>query len=367
MLSSKRIKDIKINSLYTNLAVAIVISVLVASFFVFWHPAPKDDLSRYFAWLDNLRTFDGEVLLRYILSRGEVITMGYAYLIAKTGAYGLFQFLPTFLSLFIVQYMAIDFSKRRNYSMKYAWAAILIFLSLHEIVEMVSSVRSPLAFSIVGLAFYLEFVVKKKHVWWMYIVAFFVHFGSIIPVAIRLVLLFKTKKSRSIAFAVMCLLSVVPVGNAILFFTGSDMLNANLIQINIYKLGSYLSYYAPLSNPYVYKISKVMLLTVFAYIAHKYNPKDRYVTLYLLTSIFTLFSFGHYLLWYRFLDYLLISSPVVMISALSGLRNNRKYFSAAVFILIAFMVVGLYVQSSYFSSDFTVRMPAPGPFEGWAL
>lgn len=349
-----------------HLFIAFLIAVAIASFFYFWHPDAKDDLFRYFAWLDLLRDLHGEEVAEFIASRGELITMIYAYIIAKIGNYGLFQFFPTIISLFIIQYIAIDYVSRNHIRYCYAWFGIFLFFCMYEIFMVASGVRSMLGFAVITLALYREYVVGVRNTWWMYVVAILIHFGMIIPTAVKIVLSLKNKKIRGVVFIIVFLLLLLPSGSWILWLLGNGYGNS-AIAVSLYKLGNYLLPQAPLSLPYIYKIGKLLLIATCLLYVCKKVPSNRYVSYFLVIAILTIPMLDSYFLWYRMLEFLIIASPIVFIELFRNIeaRDDKTFIFV---ILLVFALVGIRVQSTYYVLDeFHLRQQPPMPHQGWRL
>lgn len=344
-----------------NLIVALFLAVLIATVFVFWHPHPKDDLFRYFAWLDILRSNDPMVVLKFILSRGELLITSYFWAIAKTGLYGLLQFFPTIISLFTIQYIAIDYIFRQNKPVHYAWLGIGFFLGCFEIFLIPSGVRSTLAFSLFCLALYREYYLSKPSLW-LYLMTPLIHLGSVILLVVRLMLNAKNCRIYLGLLPLLFVLMVFPGGEFLKILAGDPPVG--FLGTNLYKLGSYLTNDFPISMPYLYKIAKLLIMTVLAgYLAKKTG--DRYIIFYLFLALVALMSIGNYVFWYRLLEVIIIGSPLMIIKLLE-LSKRQFWRNATLFLLLVTALVGLRVQIPYYTTeDFTIKTVMPKNNQGW--
>lgn len=349
-----------------HLCIAMALSACVGIFFYFWHPDAKDDLFRYFAWMDLLRELKGEQLFHFIISRAELVTMAYAYIIAQIGNYGLFQLFPTVAMLFIVQYIAIDYASRKNIHYKYAWAGIAVFFCFYEIFMVVSGVRSPLGYAIITLAIYREYILQKKRAWWLYVLAILIHLGMIIPTMVRLIFSVKNKKAQLVVIGAIFLVLILPVGSAILGLLG-PVHGADAITVSLYKLGNYLLPSFPVSLPYFYKIGKLLIISTLFFYVYRRRPNNKYIAYFSIIALLTYPMLDSYFLWYRMLELLIIASPIVVMESLRVAKVRwRQYVLCSVLIIAA--LVGVRVQSAYFLLDtFKLQAGPMLPRQGWKL
>ncbi|MDO4773837.1 MAG: hypothetical protein Q4A37_01795 [Candidatus Saccharibacteria bacterium] len=349
----------------THLLMAFVLAFCMAYFFIYWHPHPKDDLFRYFAWLDVLRLDNMATVIHFVLSRGEFITMGYYWLIAQTGLYGLLQFFPTLISLFIIQYIAIDYAFRKKRPMWHAWIGIAFFLASYEIFMIPSGLRSTLAFSIFTLALYKDIILQRRSIL-LYLITPFIHLGSFIPLAVRLLI---TIKSVSVYIAlglVAAYFMLYPGGQVIHWLVGGEP--TGFVAVNLYKLGNYLTPLFPVSLPYLYKIGKLVALLAIGLIVYRSKKvQTEYVKLYIVLAGLSLLCLGNYLLWYRLLEIILIGSPVLIIG-LMATDFFRRFSTVVLFVVLMIGAVGVRVQSTYyFLEEFYWRDTIPTHNQGWRL
>lgn len=347
----------------THLVIAFLLAFCVAYFFIFWHPHPKDDLFRQFAWLDILRSDNISTVVGFILSRGELLTMGYYWLVAQTGLYGLLQFFPTLLSLFIIQYIAIDYVRRKNQPMWHAWAGIAFFLAIYEIFMIPAGIRSTLAFSIFTLALYRDVVVGRRNVL-LYAITPFIHLGSLIPLAVRLLIKVKSISIYVIMGLIAAYFMIYPGGQVIHWVVGSEP--SGIVGVNLYKLGNYLTPLFPINLPYMYKIGKLVLLfAIGAVLYRNQKTRDNYTKFYLVLAGLSLLCLGNYLLWYRLLEIIIIGSPILIIRLLAS-DVFRRFSAVILFILFVVGSAGIKVQSTYYSLDeFYWRDTMPFNNQGW--
>ena len=340
----------RLTSYHYSIIAAFILSLSFAVVFLFWHPSPENDLFAYFSWMDIMRALEPDRLWHFIVSRGEFITMGYMYVVAKLGVYGLFQFFPSFLSLFIVQYVTLSYCRIRDLPLKYAWVGIFAFLAMYELFLIPSGVRSTIGFALISLALYLEFVLGKKNARWLYVTATLIHLGMIIPALIRLFMSIPSTKFKRLVIAIVVCLSVLPIGYVLTALTEGS---SDIVSVNLYKLGYYMEYFAPWSGPYVYKIAKAIIMLFVCWRLYKADSADKYGQFYLYAAALTVVLFGHYLLWYRLLELVLIGSPLLFARLVNLVKStgDRALVIGWCGAIVLLTLVGIRIQIVYFESD----------------
>lgn len=335
------------NGKKTNYFIAISVSTLIALYFMYWHPASGYDLYIYFEWLDILRNASISEVFRFIISRGELLIMLYAYIVAKTGIYGLFQFFPTIISLSIISSISIHYAYFKGYKVRYAWYSILITLSLYEIFMIPAGVRSTLAFSIFSLGLYYEYVLKnKKQAMILYLVSPLVHLGSAIMLTVRLVMNVKRTGLRAAIILFLLFFAVFPGGELVKFIVGDSYQSGNILYINLYKLGNYLTPFFPISGPYLFKIAKLFFMLIIL-ISVKKLKIEKYSKFYLYLAILGVTTLGNYLFWYRVLEMVIVGMPIIFIEFINHFYVKKRKLTP-VLLLIVFALVGIRVQSTYY-------------------
>ena len=290
--------------------------------------------------------------------------MGYFFLIAKTGLYGLLQFFPTLISLFIIQYIPIDYVFRNKKPTWYAWVGILFFFSCYEIFMVASGIRSTICFSVFTLALYRHLILHERS-WWLFFITPFIHLGAIIPISILLILKIN-KPSLYISVAlVLFYLLIYPGGQM-----SQTLLNVidekGLIGVNLCKLLNYIRPFFPTSFPYLYKLGKLIALFLLTLFLYK-KTHCQYIKFCLLVASIGVISIGSYFIWYRLLELVLITSPIIIIYALKYVKVHRLFIAALV-AFILFTSVGIRVQLSYYKPElFTwkLKMPTSNQREGF--
>lgn len=349
----------KITLYQKNLLIAFLISLAVAVLFLFWSPSQEYDLFQYFKWMDLARLFRPEETLNFFLSRGEPIFTSYLFMIAKTGLYGFLQFFPTILTIFIIQFIPINYCKRKNISYKLGWFAIFVFFGMYEIFLIPSGIRSSLGFAVFALALYLDLYLKNKKLSTIfYLVSPLIHLGLIIPISIRFLL--KLKLRNILVIAACILLPVLAGAGPFLASMFSGGVYDNIFTANLYKLGNYLTPFAPISFAYFYKILKLLIILFGASFLYVIDKKDLFTKYVFLLAIFTTAFLPVYFMWYRLLELLVILFPILIINYFTLKKINldfRKYIAGLLFIVA---IVGWRVEAPYYlSGNFDINDSVP--------
>lgn len=217
-----------------NYLILYWISLCILSFF--YVPAYEHDLTRLLPDLIAYRKLSLSAAFPKILKTTVPMKNIYFYFISKLQFDG---FLPGisgawfYANCFIVLY---KFSKKYEIDNKNVALSLIFFMIFGQIVEVISGIRSMLAFSIISVCIYTEIIENRSILknMFFYAIAALLHPAGVVLAALRFVIYFFTEKSlRKKAIYTIAILAVVVLA----FIVKKD-----LIEYVIRKSKSYLSH-----------------------------------------------------------------------------------------------------------------------------
>lgn len=363
----------------------IPLSFLMALFwgfagYHFKNPATDPDLVRY---LDMLKLYAGKSLFEsFNLQYENLFAVDvYFHFVSKLNNP---QFLPAFsvfIFYFITFYLLADYKIRTNLTNKTFVFYLVFVLTSINFCSIVNGIRWPLAYIIIFLAVYRELIQGKRDAitLFFYVVPLFLHFSTLIFIALRLGILIKNKK-------LVFLIGASAVSIPTLF----NILNERLSVVNGVVLGQ-LQYFTRRGNMYFqwsdsdggwakivkqstyYRLESyfyyavVALFAIFLYMTYRNDNKKMWEgkNLYVLyLAIVTVVSFtmsGH--TYIRFVTPLIVSMSCVFFPLMKQRIDNNL---GVIFIdmgLVALSCIGLFLNfhllnsmvdlNVYFSDVFT--------------
>ena len=128
-----------------------------------------------------------EIFYKELISTPTPAYLVYVRLIGKIGIKELLPAITAFIYYINVFYVLKKSVIKYNVSNKRAALALLFFMSFGQYVQVISGIRSMLAFSIVVRCIYEEVIEGKKILFniWKYIIAFLLHPVGVVACAIR--------------------------------------------------------------------------------------------------------------------------------------------------------------------------------------
>lgn len=350
-------QKIKINK---NILMSITIAFLAGILSYFWIPTEEHDLYRYYIILDKLNYFNKEDVLKLIFERGEIITMGYFWIISQLGNYQLLQFFPTFIFYIIFSYIILDYSKLNLLDKKKIVFVFIFSFCLYKYISIVSGIRNALSFMIFVLALYFDYKKNKKSLVYkiLYIIPLFIHTSSIILIVLRM---FSFIKNNKLQMMIYFLLTLVLINPLII----SDLINIIKIVVNIEFLdfiqNRILLYYEnivfTLNNQSIYRLFEcILFIIIFIFVGLKNNNIKEFILanfynhFTFIILLFTCLIFKYFSVYMRFIDLSQFLMIPIFIDYLKLPKTNGKYIINI--IIWIFIIGGFRIQIPIFQNMF---------------
>lgn len=184
----------KKNSKIYGVLLALLLALIAYNFI----PKEEQDLYRYYY---EMRLFyshiDFERFLQDIINT-KIIFKFLQFIFAQIGNFNLLPFITTFIGYAITFYIILDYSKIKKIKSYITVWVIIVFICTFYHINFISNLAQFLAITISFLGFYLEFVREKKGiaVKFLYLLPLAIHISTIICLAFRILLCFKSTKIK---------------------------------------------------------------------------------------------------------------------------------------------------------------------------
>lgn len=177
------------------LIIYLIFLFIMAYFYI---PATSADLYRLTNTMKYYASFGISNLPQLLLNSKAPVYVLYSYIIGKLGIDNL---LPAITSLIFYSNIFIIFyksSKKFNLSNKSTAISLLLFMEMGKFLEVISSVRTMLAFSFIALCCYNEFIEKRSIIKdiLFYLIASLIHPAAMVLALIRMVFLLFQKERK---------------------------------------------------------------------------------------------------------------------------------------------------------------------------
>ena len=347
------------------LILAFDFSFALATLAYFWVPSQEYDLSRYYDWMNNMKIFEGEILIDYMFfSRGEPLTMLYFYLVSLSNNYSVVPFFPTLIGYFIMFYIIIDYCQLKKYNNKMTIFLVLVFISLFKYIFLVSGIRSTLAMILCVLALYKEFI-KNNNKWYikvLYFVALGIHNGIIALIFIRVLINFKSILRMKVKTIVITLFIAIAISLIFLVIFSQQIDYLNMIKEKVF---IYIKFETAITLQYFYRCIQLILQAYMLFLVWKnkiydeeYNENmKKYYKFLQILIIMCLMAFAYYNIWIRYLDFMLFMELPIIADLLTSYKNKKnKEYLLLLMILVIFIVGGIRIQIPIFADmDFVLK------------
>lgn len=178
--------------------ILIIYLILLFIMAYFYIPAPTADLYRLRQSLDIYSNYNIEQLSQLLTKSNIPSYILYTYIIAKIGIINLFPAITCLIFYGIVFTILYKSAKKFNLSNKSVSISLLFFMETGKFLEVISGIRTMLAFSIIALCCYNEFIENKsivKDVFY-YLIASFLHPAAMALTIVRFFYLFLKKEKN---------------------------------------------------------------------------------------------------------------------------------------------------------------------------
>ncbi len=194
-----------------------VYALILAIMAFFYKPAETADLYRIYEAMDYFSHMPWEIFYKELLSTPTPAYLVYVRLIGKIGIKEFLPAITAFLYYTNVFYIIKRSAIKYKVSNKGTALVVLFLMSFGQFVQVISGIRSMLAFSIVARCMYEERIENKKVIFniWKYIIAFLLHPVGVVACMIRLlyeVFYYKAKTYIQLIAKIMVIIGIVTLG-----------------------------------------------------------------------------------------------------------------------------------------------------------
>ncbi len=318
----------------------------------FWKPESRFDLSVIYKITNNYRYFTLDESLKYMVSRGEILTMIYLFFMSFISNMSFIQVLPTFLFVFFSGlYLKECVNKSQKSDNNYLIATsltICIILSRTTILYIFSSFRFWVAF-IIFLYIIIKEYDEKKHGWLYYLIPILIH-NSIMLFTV-LLLVSKMNFKKAIITIVVAFVLVFSIQFSI------DAFDETITTYNFIGelLRKYQLYFKPrivLSNQFIFSTFEYVLYTVTFYCYSRNNSVikiSKFAGVLITFGILTLFLAD---LNFRNLEVLRYLMFPININVIYHLLNKKTVFKRLLISSIILLIIGgVFIQISIYRLD----------------
>ena len=251
--------------------ILFVYTIILTIMGYFYVPAESADLSRIWSMMKDFSVNSLNDQIDFAFSTNIPLFHLFSYFISLTGIYSLLPAIASFVFYINSFYIIKDYSEKKNFSSLSIAMTVFVFMCFGQFVQVISGIRSMLAFSIIARCVYNEYInnknILKDFVW--YIIASMIHPAALALFLIHLLLTFilSNKFSRLKKFVSTLIIILI------LLIFGKDYVQEMVSSANSYLTEDSYSYIWEYIMAILYLI---LLLVVFS------NLKSVYVDLVLL-------------------------------------------------------------------------------------
>ena len=239
IVSFKIYKSKKNQSIIKTLKKYWIILSILAFFYI---PTNSADLSRYIASAHIYSSYSFSELVKTISETAAPMQVIYFYILGLTKVDGLIPAVSCMIFYGLTFSIFSDAIKRYNISGRNATLSLLFFMSMGGFLNVISIIRSCVAFSAIAYCCYFELIGKKKikrHIP-IYIFSALMHPAAIVLIVVR-VLTIIFKKERTLIKKIMNYIFVIILMALIIKF-GNNYINLIIEKSITYIMGNVYSY-----------------------------------------------------------------------------------------------------------------------------
>lgn len=301
-------------------------------------PNSGSDLYRLIPIMHGYSQISFSDIWGYAFETNTPVAIIYMYLIGKTHIDGLLPAITSFISFGNIFYILNKSIQKYKVKSKDAALTLLFLMSSGMFFEVISGIRSMLAFSIIAVVFYKEIYENKspfKNFLW-YAVAGLIHPAALALSIIRIsFLLFQ--QGNSVARRLLYLLLVLS-SSVILFVFGDKYYLSMVDKASRYLTGDAYSYLWQ----YVIGIIVLVVISIMQFLTYRLNMKVRSkeinnnLKFSFMLSIVVVILFSEYNTFHRFV---IVNSIISIPMLLYIIQNNyfqarkKAYFKLTIYIL----------------------------------
>lgn len=240
---------------------AIILSIMA----FFYKPTETADLSRIYEAMEYFSNMSWDLFYSYLISTNTPMYLLYIYIIGKMEIKELLPAITAFFYYMNVFYILKRCIKRYRINNKFVPLILFFLMSFGQFLQVISGIRSMLAFSIVVRCIYEEVIEQKKIIlnFFYYVFAFLLHPVGVVAVGIRLfyeIFCFKSKTYRQLAKKIFIVSGMIFIGIKI----GIPYIESMLHTVEVYlEAGGY---------SYIWEyILSILHLVLIVFSLHKYK------------------------------------------------------------------------------------------------
>lgn len=175
----------------------ILYNIILFIMAFFYIPTTTADLTRLIEKMDYYSKIELLKLPNILFNNIAPMHVIYFYLIGKIGINELLPAITSFIFFGNVFYIAYKSSKHFKLDNKSVAISLLFFMSMGKFLEVISNIRSPLAFSIIAVCCYNEIIENKSFIknLILYLIAALMHPAAVVLIIIRM-LFFLLQKEK---------------------------------------------------------------------------------------------------------------------------------------------------------------------------
>ena len=212
--------------------ILLVCSFILAIMGFFYVPAESADLSRIWSTMKDFSSNSFKEQLDFSFSTNIPLFHLFTYCISLTGVYSLLPAIVAFIFYLNSFYIIKDYSQKKEYSSLSIGMTFFVFMCFGQFVQVISGIRSMLAFSIIARCVYNEYINNKnilKNIIW-YIIASAIHPAALALFLIHLLLTFILSNKFSRLKKIVSIFIIV----SILLIFGKDYVQEMVSSANSY-------------------------------------------------------------------------------------------------------------------------------------
>lgn len=188
-------------------SIIIMLGVWLLLIIVAYHLKPiiDNDLSRYYTWSLEYAQHDYISFIKHTELESK-LSNSFLWLVGRTGKIGLIPAVTVAIVYGIAFWIIYDAKKVFHISQKYFYIYWAFVFLLFPYTAIASNVRNVIAFSIISLAVYFDFVKKRKKIIVipLYIIPCSIHISSLLFIVLRLAIpIYKKLRSLGLFIALM--------------------------------------------------------------------------------------------------------------------------------------------------------------------
>jgi len=276
--------------------ILFIYSMALSVMAYFYVPSKSADLYRIFGMMEYYVSFPFNEILDLMSTYETPLALLYYYFIGKTG---LLNLLPALTALIYYGNIFSVISKvQEKYKLNgYSTAIIVLFvMSFGQYIQVISGIRTMLAFSIIAKCVYQEFFEQKPLIFnfWKYIIAMLFHQAAIVVVVTRILyelFLFNTGKSRSTTVKVGGILIIVFLG----IRYGNRLFNTVLLSATHYLTSNVYFFFWEFLLTFIHIILIIILMHRYKKVLKSESSTFhiyRYVSLMLIIDLIFMFEYN---------------------------------------------------------------------------